>query len=222
MGSQWGQPRAAAVPEYRPVRRWVRVPVCWPPLRAHWPSPSVRARLWPSVQGAAVAGGSGVLAAATGALAVAVGFAALVASGAAAASGTVVASGDDGAAVASGDETGPLESDEPPQATARRTKDTAIAAKNTSLGTGFRPPAALVKIRYNCYSLRVPDSLHLRPDPQRRRDGAGLRQGTGRGPRPGTRLLNLNYEWPMVLDAYSFILHRAPASMTLSGRGGLL
>ena len=172
--------------------------------------------------GAAVAGGSGVLAAATGALAVAVGFAALVASGAAAASGTVVASGDDGAAVASGDETGPLESDEPPQATARRTKDTAIAAKNTSLGTGFRPPAALVKIRYNCYSLRVPDSLHLRPDPQRRRDGAGLRQGTGRGPRPGTRLLNLNYEWPMVLDAYSFILHRAPASMTLSGRGGLL
>ena len=145
--------------------------------------------------------------AATGALAVAAGFAALVASGAAVASGavaaggTVVASGDDGAAVASGDETGTLESDEPPQATARRAKNTAIAAKNISLGTGFRPPAAFVIIRYNCYSLRVPDSLHLRPDPQRRRDGAGLRQGTGRGPRPGTPGLNLNYEWPMVLDA---------------------
>ena len=170
------------------------VQVCWRPLPAHWLSPPVLRPWWLRVRRWL-----------------------LVPAG-----GTVVASGDDGAAVASGDETGTLESDEPPQATARRAKDTAIAAKNISLGTGFRPPAAFVIIRYNCYSLRVPDSLHLRPDPQRRRDGAGLLQGTGRGPRPGTPLLNLNYEWPMVLDAYILILHRAQASMTRSGRGGLL
>ena len=179
MGAQWGQPWAAVVPEYHPARRWLRVPACSPPLRAHWQSPSVPARRWqevpvywlplpahwlsPSVLRPWCFRCGG-------------GF------GAVAAGGTVVASGDDGAAVASGDETGTLESDEPPQATARRTKDTAIAAKNISLGTGFRPPAAFVIIRYNCYSLRVPDSLHLRPDPQRRK-GRGR---TSSRNRPGT------------------------------------
>ena len=56
--------------------------------------------------------------------------------------------------MAAGDETGLPESDEPLQATARSTKGTAMATKITSLESGFRPPAELVKVRYNCYSLR--------------------------------------------------------------------